>query len=124
MLVAWLPAILVLGGRIYVRPETLTLLYLSIFLAVLTRWDRHPALAAVLPIVQVAWVNSQGLFVLGPIILVWRWSMPRSVAGPSRPIGDVGGRSSASPAWRRSRPAWSIPTASAARSIRSSWPGP
>ena len=35
MLVAWLPALLVLGGRIYVRPETLSLLYLSIFLAVL-----------------------------------------------------------------------------------------
>ncbi len=70
MLVAWLPALLVLGGRIYVRPETLTLLYLSIFLAVVMRWDRHPALAALLPIVQVAWVNSQGLFVLGPIILV------------------------------------------------------
>ena len=71
MLVAWLPALLVLGGRIYVRPETLTLLYLSIFLAVVTRWDRHPALTAILPIVQVAWVNSQGLFVLGPIILVF-----------------------------------------------------
>jgi hypothetical protein len=70
MLVAWLPAILVLGGRIYVRPETLTLLYLSIFLAVVTRWDRYPALAAVLPIVQLAWVNSHGLFVLGPIVLV------------------------------------------------------
>ena len=71
MLVAWLPALLVLGGRIYVRPETLTLLYLSIFLAVLTRWDRHPFLTIALPIVQVAWVNSQGLFVLGPIILVF-----------------------------------------------------
>ena len=54
----------------YVRPETLSLLYLSIFLAVLTRWDRHPALVAILPFAQVAWVNSHGLFVLGPIILV------------------------------------------------------
>ena len=35
MVLAWLPALLVLGGRIYVRPETLTLLYLSIFLAVI-----------------------------------------------------------------------------------------
>ena len=70
MLVAWLPALLVLGGRMYVRPETLSLLYLSIFLAVLIRWDRHPALVAILPFVQVAWVNSHGLFVLGPIILV------------------------------------------------------
>src|SRR5262249_44842065 len=70
MLLAWLPALLVLGGRMYVRPETLTLLYLSVFLAVVSRWDRHPALAFVLPPVQVAWVNSQGLFVLGPIVLV------------------------------------------------------
>src|SRR5262249_47338725 len=42
-----------------------------IFLAVVTRWDRWPALAFVLPVVQIAWVNSQGLFILGPIILVF-----------------------------------------------------
>jgi tetratricopeptide (TPR) repeat protein len=69
MVLAWLPALLVLGGRMYVRPETLTLLYLSIFLAVITRWDRFPRLALLLPLVQLAWVNSQGLFVLGPIVL-------------------------------------------------------
>jgi tetratricopeptide (TPR) repeat protein len=71
MVLAWIPALLVLGGRIYVRPETLTLLYLSIFLAILFRWDRHPRLALLLPLVQVAWVNSHGLFVLGPILLVF-----------------------------------------------------
>jgi tetratricopeptide (TPR) repeat protein len=69
MVLAWLPALLVLSGRIYVRPETLTLLYLSIFLAVILRWNRFPLLAFLLPVVQVAWVNSQGLFVLGPIVL-------------------------------------------------------
>ena len=69
MLLAWLPAIMVLSGRMYVRPETLTLLYLSIFLAVIIRWDRNPRLAWLLPMTQVAWVNSQGLFVLGPIVL-------------------------------------------------------
>ena len=69
MVLAWLPALFVLGGRIYVRPETLTLLYLSIFLAVILRWDRYPRLAFLLPFVQVAWVNSQGLFVLGPVLL-------------------------------------------------------
>ena len=69
MLTAWLPALLVLGGRMYVRPETLTLLYLSIFLAVLSRIDRIPALGLTLPLVQVAWVNTQGLFVFGPILL-------------------------------------------------------
>jgi tetratricopeptide (TPR) repeat protein len=71
MVAAWLPALLVLGGRMYVRPETLTLLYLSIYLAVVCRWDRDPWLAWVLPLVQVAWVNSHGLFVLGPIILTF-----------------------------------------------------
>src|SRR5262249_8205890 len=69
MILAWLPALLVLSGRIYVRPETLTLLYLSIFLAVIVKWDRFPLLAFLLPVVQVAWVNSQGLFVLGPVVL-------------------------------------------------------
>ncbi len=69
MVVAWMPALFVLGGRMYVRPETLTLLYLSIFLAIISRWDRFPRLSWVLPVVQIAWVNSHGLFVLGPIIL-------------------------------------------------------
>ena len=87
-LVAWLPALLVLGGRIYVRPETLSLLYLSIFLAVLTRWDRHPYFVAILPFVQVAWVNSQGLFVLGPILMIMALLdallRPRSLASGAR----------------------------------------
>ncbi len=69
MALAWLPALLVLGGRMYIRPETLTLLYLSIFLAVLFRWHRHPQLAWLLPAVQLAWVNSHGLFVFGPVLL-------------------------------------------------------
>jgi tetratricopeptide (TPR) repeat protein len=71
VLTAWLPALLVLGGRMYVRPETLTLLYLSIYLAVLTTIDRVPALALVLPAVQVAWVNTQGLFVFGPMLFAF-----------------------------------------------------
>ncbi len=70
-LLAWLPALLVLGGRMYIRPETLTLLYLAIDLAILSRWERHPALAWLLPLVQVAWVNTQGLFVLGPILVAF-----------------------------------------------------
>jgi tetratricopeptide (TPR) repeat protein len=71
MVAAWLPALFLLGGRIYVRPETLTLLYLSIFLAVIARWDRLPRLVVLLPFVQIAWVNSQGLFVFGPILLIF-----------------------------------------------------
>jgi len=70
-LLAWLPALLVLGGRMYIRPETLTLLYLAIDLAIFSRWERYPALALLLPVVQVAWVNTQGLFVLGPILVTF-----------------------------------------------------
>ncbi len=69
LVLAWIPALLVLGGRMYIRPETLTLFYLSITLAILSRWDRWPALAWLLPVVQLAWVNSHGLFVLGPVLL-------------------------------------------------------
>ena len=71
MILAWLPALLVLSGRMYVRPETLSLLYLAIDLAVVCRWDRFPVLAWLLPLVQLAWVNTHGLFVLGPIVLVF-----------------------------------------------------
>ncbi len=71
MLLAWLPALLLLGGRMYIRPETLTLLYLSADLAILFRWDRRPWLAFLLPLIQVAWVNSQGLFPLGPIVIAF-----------------------------------------------------
>ena len=114
MLLAWLPALLVLGGRMYVRPETLTLLYLSIFLAVVTRWDRYPSLAAALAVVQVAWVNSQGLFVLGPIILVFALIDAALRRGAFAPERRRWWRIVGSPAWRRSRPVWSIRTASPA----------
>ena len=66
---AWLPGLLLLGGRMYVRPETLTLLYLAVELAVLAHIRERPRLGFVLPVVQLFWVNSQGLFVFGPIVL-------------------------------------------------------
>ena len=69
VLLGWLPALLVLCGRNYVRPETFTLFYLSCFLAILVRIDRMPLLAFLLPFIQVCWVNAQGLFVLGPLLL-------------------------------------------------------
>ena len=69
MLLSWLPALLVLSGRMYIRPETISLLYLAIVLSILFRWDRHPWLAFGLPIVQVCWVNTQGLFLLEPILI-------------------------------------------------------
>ncbi len=69
LVLTWLPALLVLGGRMYIRPESVSLLYLAIVLAILFRWDRKPWLAFGLPAVQVCWVNTQGLFLLEPILI-------------------------------------------------------
>ncbi len=69
MTLAWLPALFVLSGRMYVRPETISLVYLSAYLAVLFRWRERPWLAFLLPLIQVLWVNAQGIFILGPILL-------------------------------------------------------
>ena len=66
---AWLPALLVLGGRMYVRPETLSFLYLAVFLWVVFFWRDRPRLAWILPPTMVLWVNTQGLFVLGGFTL-------------------------------------------------------
>ena len=65
----WLPALALMAMRFDPRPEIFSLMYLACFLAVLVRVERHPTLAWCLPLVQVAWVNTHGLFVLGPIVL-------------------------------------------------------
>ena len=69
MILAWIPAIFVLGGRMYIRPETLTLLFLAAELAIIFRWHDRPRLAYLLPVVQLLWVNCHGLFILGPITI-------------------------------------------------------
>lgn len=87
MVLAWLPALVLLSGRMYIRPETLTLFYLAVFLAVLPRLGRSPRLVFVLPITQLAWVNSQGLFVFGPVVLAM--SLVDYALGPGQISGDL-----------------------------------
>lgn len=65
----WLPALALMAMRFDPRPEIFSLVYLACFLAVLVHVERNPALAWCLPLVQVLWVNTHGLFVLGPIVL-------------------------------------------------------
>ena len=65
----WLPALGAMSSRFDPRPEIISLLGVAAYFAVLFRTDRTPALAWLLPLVQVIWVNSHALFVLGPIIL-------------------------------------------------------
>ena len=96
------------------RPEVLSLLGVAIYLTVLSRADGTPELAWALPLVQVAWVNTHGLFVLGPMILgaymaERLFGSSLRLKGAARRIGrpgNAGGfmsvvprRWSASPAW-------------------------
>ena len=64
----WLPALFLMGGRFYVRPEMVSLVCIALFLTVLFHADRSPWLPVLLLGIQVLWVNVQGLFILGPII--------------------------------------------------------
>ncbi len=92
----WLPALAVMSARFAPRPELLSLLGMAVYLAVLQRTDSRPALAWVLPPVQVIWVNAHGLFVLGPIIL-GAYLVDRLAArsGGWRWWGHVGGAAAA-----------------------------
>ena len=65
----WLPALVVMSARFSPRPEVFSLLGVALYLAILLRTDDTPQLAWILPLIQVLWVNTQGLFVLGPIII-------------------------------------------------------
>jgi len=65
----WAPALALFAFRLDPRPEIFTLLYIGLYLGVLWRLQERPKLAWLLPAVQVLWVNMQGLFVFGPILL-------------------------------------------------------
>jgi tetratricopeptide (TPR) repeat protein len=68
----WIPALFLAGTRFPVRPETLTLLFVALFLCVLFHLDEHPRRAWLLVPLQLLWVNTHGLFVFGPILLSMR----------------------------------------------------
>jgi hypothetical protein len=57
--------------RFHVRPEGVTFLGLAVFLTVLGRYARDHSTKFLwsLPVIQVLWVNSHALSVLGPVVL-------------------------------------------------------
>lgn len=63
-----LPPLLLFAGRYFERPEMLSLLFLALYLKVLSDAPRRPERLWLLPLTQVAWVNVQGLFILGPLV--------------------------------------------------------
>jgi hypothetical protein len=66
---AWLPAVIVLSGRLCERPELFSLLFLAGFLAVMGRAAERPRWLWLLPLLQLLWVNCHGFFVLGPLVI-------------------------------------------------------
>jgi hypothetical protein len=65
----WLPALVAMSARFLPRPELYSLLGIAIYLTVLRRSDTRPALAGLLPPLQVLWVNVHALFPLGAFIM-------------------------------------------------------
>ena len=95
----WLPALVLFAFRLDPRPEIFSLLYLGCFLAILWRAEERPTWAWLLVPVQLLWVNMQGLFVLGPVLLamflaargarlLWRRTRPLPPVSPL-PRGGV-----------------------------------
>lgn len=71
---AWICPLLLMSSRFYERPEIFTLVFTAIYLHVLFHAEEHPGRLWVLPFVQAAWANVQGLFVFGPILLGMYWA--------------------------------------------------
>ena len=91
-ILCWLPAVLLMTWRLGPRPETLSLLFLAAYLVILQRIDERPALAWILPPLQLLWVNTSSLFLLGPaVLLLYVMSLPASrLLGPARQAGPSG----------------------------------
>lgn len=62
------PVLVLVTGRLRERPELFSLVYLTAFLAVIAAAEARPKLLLWLPALQILWVNSHGLFVLGPAL--------------------------------------------------------
>ncbi|MGL5097709.1 MAG: hypothetical protein ACRDD1_19145, partial [Planctomycetia bacterium] len=89
-LLGWIPAFLLVSSRLYIRPEIFTLVYTAGFLSILLNAERRPAFLWLLPVLQVFWSNTQGLFVFGPILmgmygvelLARRLTLPKDASPP------------------------------------------
>ena len=63
-------SILAASGRFMVRPEILTFLFTSIYLLMLHQYKYEGSKSIwLLPILQILWTNTQGLFIIGPVLI-------------------------------------------------------
>jgi hypothetical protein len=69
----WIPIVFLLTGRMYVRPEVVTLVCMASSLAILFHANSRPRLIWALLPLQILWVNVQGLFILGIVLAGFYW---------------------------------------------------
>lgn len=68
--IVFLAAVLACQERFLVRPEMFTLLFIGLYIYILDRYkDSKKDYLWFLPVLQALWVNMQGLFVLGPLMI-------------------------------------------------------
>jgi hypothetical protein len=84
----WLVPLVSLSGRIYERPETLSLVLLAAFCCVLAHAGRRPNLVWLLPPLQLVWVNVHPFFIFGPLVTALWW-LDRAPAPPRRVMAWV-----------------------------------
>jgi hypothetical protein len=86
---AWgilLLATIAMSGRFNVRPEILSMLFLSMDLAILLSAVDRPRLLWLLVPIQIVWSNVQSLYVLG-LVLLAIFVLEATVGGPARRVG-------------------------------------
>ena len=66
----WIIPAAIFAGRFLVRPEVLSIAFLAATLLVLHSAERRPRLLWFLPLIQLAWVNTQSLFILQWVVLL------------------------------------------------------
>lgn len=64
----WILPVICLSGRAVVRPEMLSLIFLALWLWIAVHAEKRPRLIWCLPVIQLLWVNSHGIFILGLIV--------------------------------------------------------
>lgn len=66
----WILPVICISGRSVVRPEMLSLVFLSFWMYVISRVHSRPKMIWLIPLITLLWVNSHALFVLGLVVSV------------------------------------------------------
>jgi hypothetical protein len=83
----WILPLTLASARVPVRPELITFGMVALYLVLLSRSETSPRALWLLPPLQALWVNSHGLFILGPVLaaaFAAEWIFAPGQAGPPK----------------------------------------